>query len=216
MGKLSRGILGAFSGKVGEVVGGTWNGISYIRAMPSNVKDAKTEKQMAQRQRFGLMVKLLYSLKYFLNISFSGGARGQSAVNQAMSVNLPTAITGDYPDQQIDYSMLKVARGNLTNVFEASVAADNPGEVNITWTDNTDIGSAKGDDTALMLLINTDKGLPLYVTDGPARSDEGATVTLPDPFAGDTLEAYLAFRSADGDMVSDSLYLGSVEALTGS
>ena len=34
MGKINLGILGSFSGKVGNVVGGKWKGISYMRAKP--------------------------------------------------------------------------------------------------------------------------------------------------------------------------------------
>ena len=30
MGKISQGVLGGFSGKVGNVVGGTWKGIGYM------------------------------------------------------------------------------------------------------------------------------------------------------------------------------------------
>ena len=31
MGKISQGILGGVSGTVGNVVGGSWKGISYLR-----------------------------------------------------------------------------------------------------------------------------------------------------------------------------------------
>jgi len=32
MGKIEKGILGGFSGKVGTVVGGNWRGIDYMRS----------------------------------------------------------------------------------------------------------------------------------------------------------------------------------------
>ena len=31
MGKIKQGILGGFRGKVGTVIGASWNGISYMR-----------------------------------------------------------------------------------------------------------------------------------------------------------------------------------------
>jgi hypothetical protein len=34
MGIIKQGILGGFSGKVGNVVGGTWKGIDYMRVLP--------------------------------------------------------------------------------------------------------------------------------------------------------------------------------------
>ncbi|MDD3723512.1 MAG: DUF6266 family protein, partial [Lutibacter sp.] len=52
MGTIKKGILGGFSGKVGSVVGSTWNGISYMRSLPASVKNPRTEKQMSQRSKF--------------------------------------------------------------------------------------------------------------------------------------------------------------------
>ena len=49
MGKISQGILGGFSGKVGNVIGGNWKGINYMRVKPSSVANSQTEGQMVQR-----------------------------------------------------------------------------------------------------------------------------------------------------------------------
>jgi len=35
MGKISKGILGGFSGTVGAVIGATWKGVSYMRSQSS-------------------------------------------------------------------------------------------------------------------------------------------------------------------------------------
>jgi hypothetical protein len=37
MGKINQGILGGFSGKVGNVVGGSWKGIEYMRVIPASI-----------------------------------------------------------------------------------------------------------------------------------------------------------------------------------
>jgi hypothetical protein len=44
MGKISQGILGGISGKVGNVIGGSWKGIDYIRVKPSSVANPRTEE----------------------------------------------------------------------------------------------------------------------------------------------------------------------------
>lgn len=38
MGKISQGILGGLSDKVGKAIGGNWKGIDYLRIKPSSVK----------------------------------------------------------------------------------------------------------------------------------------------------------------------------------
>ena len=54
MGTIKQGILGGFSGKVGTVVGSSWKGISYMRGQAQSVKNPRTAKQMAQRDKFSL------------------------------------------------------------------------------------------------------------------------------------------------------------------
>ena len=42
MGTINKGILGGFSGKVGNVVGGTWKGIDYMRSKSNHRKFTAT------------------------------------------------------------------------------------------------------------------------------------------------------------------------------
>ena len=46
MGKIRQGIIGGFSGKVGNVVGAAWKGISYMRILPVSVANPKTDAQL--------------------------------------------------------------------------------------------------------------------------------------------------------------------------
>ena len=48
----------------------------------------------------------------------------------------------------------------------------------------------------------------MYILDGEIRTAGSQTVTLPGTYAGDTVELFIAFVSADGTQVSNSLYLG--------
>ena len=52
MGKIKQGILGGFKGKVGTVIGSSWNGISYMRGQAQSVRNPKTPAQMIQRDFF--------------------------------------------------------------------------------------------------------------------------------------------------------------------
>ena len=44
--------MGGFKGKVGTVIGASWNGIAYMKGLPQSQKDPKTAAQMAQRAFF--------------------------------------------------------------------------------------------------------------------------------------------------------------------
>ena len=52
MGKIKQGILGGFKGKVGTVIGASWNGIAYMRSLAQSVKNPKTAAQLQQRAYF--------------------------------------------------------------------------------------------------------------------------------------------------------------------
>jgi len=113
MGIIKQGVIGAFSGKVGNVVGAMWKGIAYMRILPASVANPKTDKQLAQRDRFTTILMFLQPLTQFLRIGFKNFAVKMTAFNSAMSYNIKNAIQGTYPNFTIDYPNALVSRGNL-------------------------------------------------------------------------------------------------------
>lgn len=65
MGKISHGIWGGFSAKVGSVVGSRWKNICYIRSLAARVSNPNTARQRCQRGKF---CKAVGFLKSFLLI----------------------------------------------------------------------------------------------------------------------------------------------------
>ena len=57
MATIKQGILGAFSGKVGSVVGSSWKGIAIMKALPASVANPRTAKQVIQRGKMASAVK---------------------------------------------------------------------------------------------------------------------------------------------------------------
>ena len=64
MGKIKQGILGGFKGKVGTVIGSSWNGIAYMRGLPQSTKDRKSAAQLVQRDFFREVQNLVGQLSY--------------------------------------------------------------------------------------------------------------------------------------------------------
>lgn len=211
MATFNKGILGGFSGKVGNVVGGSWNGIDYMRSKPNNVKDAKTEAQLTQRQKFSLIAAFLKKVRPVIKAGYKPNNSRMTAANSAMSYNLKNAISGTYPNQQIDFPSIMVARGDLVPAQNQSAESTAANEITFSWTDNSGVGSAQANDQALILIYSPAKDRAIYIdASGPERQEESYTLVLPENFGGDAVETYLAFVSADGKESSDSAYLGSV------
>lgn len=211
MAKFSKGILGGFSGQIGNVIGGSWNGIDYMRSKPTSVDDPNTPAQQTQRSKFRLMMGFLKKVKPIIQAGFKTGNRQQTAFNSATSYNLKKAVTGTAPDVEIDFAALMVSRGTLMPAQGATAVSDAAGEVTFTWEDNSGIGNAAPEDEAFFLLYNPDRELALYnIGDGITRADSTFTMTVPAAYSGESVEAYIGFLSSEGDESADSQYLGPV------
>ncbi|MCF8229230.1 MAG: DUF6266 family protein [Bacteroidales bacterium] len=210
MGKIAQGVLGGFSGKVGNIVGGTWKGIDYMRIKPANVSNPKTQGQLDQRSKFSTVLKFLQPLTDFLKVGFKLYAIKMTQFNSAMSYNLNNAITGTYPNFTIDYTKALVSRGSLVGAAGAAAASSSAGVVEFTWTDNSGSGNALGTDKALLVVYNATKGYAVYDSAGASRATQAQNLTVPSDFSGDSVEAFIGFVSGDGKEVANSVYIGSV------
>lgn len=203
MGKISQGILGGFSGKVGTVIGSTWKSIHYMRAIATSVKDSRTEKQLIQRSKFLASINFLKTVTPFVRIGYRNYAYRQSEFNAAMSYMLKYAVTGDGEQATIDFDKTLLAQGSLTTATDAAVQVE-AGKATFTWTDNSDTGNAVATDKVMVLAYNKDRQETVYNTAAATRADGTAELVLPANWADDTLAVYLAFYSEDGQRVSNS------------
>lgn len=209
MGTIKQGILGGFSGKVGTVIGGSWKGISYMRSQAQSVKNPRTDGQLSQRSKFALALDFLKPLTDVVRTGFKLYANKQTAFNAAMSYTLANAISGDYPDYELNFASALISRGSLTSATNGAATSAN-GSVTVTWGDNTGVGTAKATDKALIAVLNADKGEAVTVSAGEARSTVTQTVSVPADWVGEEVQVYLGFISADAKEVANSVYLGAV------
>ena len=211
MGKIRKGILGGFSGKVGTVVGASWRGIAYMRSLPLKVRNPRTQPQRMQRSKFALALGLLQPMTAFLRTGWKLYAYKQSPFNAAMSYTINNAIIGTYPNYDIDPSKVLVSRGSLPTVTNTFVSFNTGNvEIELQWEDNSGKGSAKVTDKALIAILNLDKGEAITETAGAVRPDCAQNLVVPAEWLGDEVHVYMGFISDDGKEVANSVYLGNV------
>lgn len=92
MARIRNGILGGFSGKVGEVIGQNYQGLSTMRAMPKYVSNPKTPAQIEHRRKVALLGNFLQPLKKVLNLSTYGGNLIYNGYNKAFKSNLSNIV----------------------------------------------------------------------------------------------------------------------------
>lgn len=136
MARIENGILGSFSGKVGEVVASSWNGIPYIKSRPTSFHDAKTPAQMAHRMKLQMAHRFVKSVKECVEIGFRQVAEHQSAYNKAVSYMMKNAMVGEYPSIHIEPSKVMLSQGDLAGVKECSASKNKKGEIVFFWDVN--------------------------------------------------------------------------------
>ena len=195
MGKISQGILGGVSGTVGNVVGGSWKGISYLRIKADHHSDANTEKQIQHRAKFGACVALARSIMdTIIRPIWNRKAVKMTGFNLFTKTNLQVFdANGEIPD----FSQLQISIGDLPlpNNLVIQDDAATEGGITVTWEDNSGVGSASATDKLGVLAMS---GGEVRVLQGVniTREAEAANILLPFG-AGVEAQVYVFFESVE-------------------
>ena len=213
MGKIKKGILGGFSGKVGTVVGASWKSISYMLSLPQKVKNPRTLGQRRQRGKFSIVMALLKPLTAILRIGWKNAAKNQTPTNAAMAHTLANAVTGTFPDFKIDYTKVLLSQGSLPSVTGTSATSTNK-KINLSWDDNSGQGTAKATDKTLVAIVNPTKGETISLAEGTSRADGEQSIEVPSDWVGNKVEVYLGFASESGKEVANSVHFSEITVLS--
>jgi hypothetical protein len=209
MATLKDGIMGGISGQIGNVVGASWKGIPYVRSLPQRWKDPKTKKQEKQRSRFTVTMSFLSEITPFVRVGFrSDEEQRMTAFNAAMSYNMKHAVRVGEQGAELDYTRVMVSHGPLGSASEAHVEIDG----NRLWYHwkCLSLRDAWHDDVAMALAYNPAKNESIYDLNLEKREANQASLSLPNDWCGEEIVTYLAFKSAEGDRVSDSIFTGRI------
>lgn len=205
MGVIKRGILGGFSGSVGSVVGTSWKGIEVMKSKPLSVANPRTAGQVAQRSKMSNVV----ALATVINAStikplwdrFAVKQSGYNAFVQA-NIDLFASIIPS-PAASFILSKGKMTAGDgLGAVAEAGAAL-----LTASWSDFSGDGYKLATDEAYIVAIRELDGKPFVSAAVAVRDDLSVEVATENLVAGQYFLVYLAFRRADGTIVSDTNYV---------
>lgn len=208
MAQTPSGILGSVDGSVGTVTGSRWKDIQYIRLRSRRRRGTSSVKQIDVQLRFSLIQNFLHTMSALLRLTFVKYAVNMTEFNAAFSYNFQNAITGTAPDYDIDFQKALVSRGELPNAT-APQATVTGSVIYYTWQDNSGSGDAAGTDKAVLVVFCRNLNLTIFSTNNGTRADGAANINAAN-FAGQTVETWIAFLSANGENASNSLYTGQL------
>ncbi|AEW01226.1 hypothetical protein A4D02_32895 [Niastella koreensis] len=208
MGKMNNGILDNFSGTIGKVVGSNWRGVPYMRSKAKKRTGALSDAQLEQQARFAIAGKFTQSMNDLLTLGFKDQAVKMTGKNYAQSIILRDAITGTYPDFQIDYSKVPISQGKLTKAKSPVATAEANSILKFTWTNDAGRKLAKANDQAVLIAYCPEMNETEYAF-GPARDAATGNLDVAE-FSGKKVHAWISFMSANGKLIANSVYCGEL------
>ena len=154
MGKIKQGILGGFKGKVGTVIGSSWNGIAYMRGLPQSVKNPKTAAQQAQRAFFKEVQDLVSQLSYEqLVFLFPNSEQGMSRRN-AMVQQLAAFPLVENDEKHVDLAdIASIGNAPTDDLPDVTITASRS-NLTISWDQENAWRTQHGDEYPTICVFN--------------------------------------------------------------
>ena len=171
-----------------------------------------TPDQLANRQAMLATMDLLVPMKSFIKQGFEQSTKGTrcNAFNIATSYNKKNALKGEYPNINVDYTKVVLSSGKLPLATDLKLSKTEGGLL-LEW--NPEYTRENRDDLVMVALYHSSiKDATMYLNAGkreqgkcfiPIEENKHNLLNAP-------IEAYLCFKSANGELISDSVYLGNI------
>ncbi|MBN7816264.1 DUF6266 family protein [Algoriphagus pacificus] len=173
MGKVTDGLLGGISGKVGNLVFYQVNGETIVRSKQGARSGTSSSLQSYHQQAFALAQEFLSPLKKEIAVGFGAYKIGtKRGIDRAKSLLLKNAI---YPTDGVPVlqpGKVLISSGDLTGVSGGLLTEISPGQFRIEWTVNSWDGSARDADKTFLVLYDT-KEQRVFSIQGAAYRKEG-------------------------------------------
>lgn len=212
MGKLVGGPFGMLHGRVGNLVAYVLNGENVMRQIGRSTKPLTTARK-ANCEKMTVVNRFLQPALAYIQIGFRFEAAGtnRNAYNEAVSYNKMNALQGEYPNISMDYSKVLVSKGKLPVAKKPQIERTAEGVV-FTW-DTSDIPVEQKNDRAMLLVSYPEMGEMSYHPSGARRVEGKDMIPVGWNYKDAHMEVYISFINPEGTQVSDSVYVGAIEAV---
>jgi hypothetical protein len=198
--------FGAISGRHGSAVAATTkDGRSILKVFraPGN---PNTDKQQAQRTKFGFANSELSCMRNLFKTTFMS----PNGMQQGVSLAMKNAVSGEAPDFVIDYSLLALSVGSVDSTGQVSVVKTTGTKVKLDWDTTIGTNSTEKDGINIVFFNSADK-ISVLKQNHAFRSVGTAEVELPEIWAGSEIHCWIYFSTPANSLNSASKYVGLVQ-----
>ncbi|MDR6783756.1 ABC-type sugar transport system ATPase subunit [Pedobacter africanus] len=209
MGKITNGILGPISGKIGNLVYYNVNGKQLVRKL-GKITRPPTPAQLQNRKEMKTVMQFLSPLTEFLNAGFipSYKERHKTAFSMAVAYNKKNAVTGTNPDIGIAYEKVRLSEGNLEEAIAPTAEMAEEG-LKFSWLCPADLDWPANTDRVMLLAYFPNLKTAVYLTSAAQRQQLTETLKLAENLRAEYMEIYISFVAENRKSAANSTYLGS-------
>ena len=165
---------------------------------------------VAQRTKFGRLIKLSRELAPAITLGFPQRKRGQSPANAFMSLNKEICTLED-DTLTVDYEQLQCAQGSLTEPDITATYNTSTSKITFENTAMEDLAYCNADDKTYGVLVNTQGGGCRVIPLGERGESGSTSVTLPAKWEKEHVKVYVFATSANRKMASPSVCITLTE-----
>ena len=198
---LHHGILGGFSGKVGNIVGYRYKSHWCIRRCPSPSSKTPTPNQVSHREKFARAIQTAMPLCEQLKGLPLYGKKQASAYNRLVSNLMRSTLT----PSGMDYQLLQITRGVLPTGSCHTLYSDN-GIITICWCATNTLSQAGQEAMVNVYSPSLQKWASFSL---PVDENCELSVKMPCDMLSTDAFVYLYFKTKDSKQVSNTICLGN-------
>lgn len=201
--KITEGIIGPGSGKIGPVVACRMkNGVCYVRMRPQVYRDANTLEQQKNRFKMRMCMEFMTIAKPFVNNNLGRYVVGEkmSAVNLAVHWNYRrmTTVSEDASSCVVNYDKILLSDGPVAVIYgQVAMVVDE--KIVLAWDDNCMGICASTEDQLQVMVYNERLGEAKMFYDAARRVDLHCSLSIDRSWMHDRLHIYLVFRNWQGE-----------------
>jgi len=195
------GLLGDFSGRIGNLVVYKLKGKTVIRSMPAVTRGPARGRLKQTQDGFSRVMTVLRGLKAFVKVGFHDFAGGDYVFQKALSENLKRYHAAGSPEG-LDWLLLSA--GERAGAQQLSLAVSGS-KATISWGEPEADKPWGPDDTVMVLALNTSSLQSTHKVNAARRSQGKATLSLPPATDDERIRVFVGFIHMEGRMTGLNL-----------
>ena len=199
MGRLDKGLLGGYTGKLGTTVGSTWKGINVVRTYQPNVANPRSDKQVEHRSLFSQVTAIgSLLLADVVKPLWDRNAKQMSGYNAFIQANMLAAAK----EKKLTPQKFVLSKGRIgSTIIHVQITES---LLMVQWPYGTLPVFGKDSDMAFVIVFDGSMNILEYSAGAVTRGERRVSFNHDGSLHGTAESVVVAFLSEDGKLSSNT------------